>query len=62
MRNPAAAPHNSNATTRRRWLSAAGVQTAGLGALHQFWGDIARAGSQPNSGPPPASHNSRANL
>ena len=29
MRNPAAAPHNSNATTRRRWLSAAGVQSAG---------------------------------
>ncbi len=60
MRNPAAAPHHSNATTRRRWLSAAGVQTAGLGALHQFWGNIARAGSQPNSGPSPAAHNSRA--
>jgi hypothetical protein len=60
MRNPAAAPHNSNATTRRRWLSAAGVQSAGCGALHQFWGNIARAGSQPNNGPSPATHNSRA--
>lgn len=60
MRNPAAAPHNSNATTRRRWLSAAGVQTAGLGALHEFWGNIARAGSQPNNRPSPAAHNSRA--
>lgn len=52
--------HPVDATTRRRWLSTAGVQVAGLGAVHQFWGNIARAGLQPNSEPSYAPAGGRA--
>jgi len=51
MRNPAIA-HQDTATrdaiSRRNWLSSTGLQAAGLGALHQFWGTIAKAGLQQN--------------
>ena len=36
-----------DAISRRYWLSSTGLQTAGLGALHQFWGTIAQARSEP---------------
>jgi len=49
---------NENAFThapasRRDWISAVGLQAAGLGALNQFWGSVAQAGtksSAPDSG------------
>lgn len=52
MRNPAKARHETathDSISRRNWLLSTGLQTAGLGALHQFWGTIAQAGSQPNN-------------
>jgi len=33
--------------SRRNWLSSTGLQTVGLGALHQFWGTIDQAGAEP---------------
>ena len=38
-----------DAMSRRNWLSSTGLQTAGLGAVHQFWNTICQAGSQPNT-------------
>ena len=52
MRNLAIARQDTAAhdpISRRNWLSSTGLKTVGLGALHQFWGAISQAGSQPNN-------------
>ncbi len=63
MRNPGIEHQDAAANdsmSRRNWLSSTGLQTAGLGALHQFWGTIAHAGSQPNDSTPLATGRRRA--
>ena len=58
MRNTASlrAPlANHESVSRRNWLSATGLQAAGLGPLHQFWGAIGQAGSSSAASSPVAS-------
>lgn len=47
-------------SSRRHWLSVAGLQAAGLGTLHQFCGSIATANSQPENTPSAATGKPRA--
>jgi hypothetical protein len=35
--------------SRRNWIASTGLKAAGLSAIHQFWGSVARGSVQPTS-------------